>query len=523
MLPALEAAGAPLLSGQSPTNATSLPGTVSRRQLLLSAVFVFSVAFFVLISLAGFNHNDFMYAVAPAVWAQHGALYTDVPFVQAPLSLLVNASIAAISGNVNIFLPSRLLSILFVLLAVLLPVLSRSKIRNPELWVLYVALCLTNVYVTANSREIGNYSIALLFLSASIAAVHGPGPATWRGFASCAAIGLATSAKLYFALICPAVFLYVLLNERSARDPLVIAACALGFLVGFVPILFFLARDYQAFLRWNVHIHQTILSIRAPHIADSLQRIVPYARDFALLMSLPIVFAIVGALQAWRRGGADWRKECGKLILLVVAAVMAISPLWLFDQYLGPLAFLLFLFSAPWDAPSDKLRSRYVIFASVLLCVQSAIMAQWIVRVIQHGNLAVAQVLEAQSKARQIVMHDYRCERKLYSTEPLLLLENGVKYPPELAAGPFLMFIRGGAVAGTPKEFDLGAHLEQWNPDVVIWGYFLGSVAPNEIAVDRGIRDYATKHDFVVTSLGLLSGQDMQLGYRPGCKGAPGR
>jgi hypothetical protein len=520
MLPALEPAGAPVLSGQSPTNATSLPGAVSKRQLVLSAVFLFSVAFFVLISLAGFNHNDFMYAVAPAVWAQHGALYTDVPFVQAPLSLLVNASITAITGNVNIFLPSRILSILFVLLAVLLPVLNRSRIRNPEIWVLYVALCLTNVYVTANTREIGNYSIALLLLSASIAAVHGPGPAGWRGFASCAAIGLATSAKLYFALICPAVFLYFLLNEHSARDPRVVAACTLGFLAGFAPILFFLARDYQAFLRWNVHIHQTILSIRAPHLADSLRRIGPYARDFALLMSLPIAFVIIGAVQAWRRGGVEWREECGKLTLLAVAAVMAISPLWLFDQYLGPLALLLFLFSAPWDSASKKLRSRYVIFASALLCVQSVIMGQWIVRVIQHGNLAVVQVLEAQSRARQIVMHDYHCERKLYSTEPLLLLENGVKYPPELAAGPFLTFIRGGAVAGTPKEFDLDAHLKQWNPDVVIWGYFLASVAPNEIAVDRAIRDYATKNDFVVANLGLLSGQEMQLAYRPGCKDA---
>ena len=34
------------------------------------------------------DHNDFMYAVAPVVWSQGGNLYSEVPFVQAPLSII---------------------------------------------------------------------------------------------------------------------------------------------------------------------------------------------------------------------------------------------------------------------------------------------------------------------------------------------------------------------------------------------------------------------------------------------------
>ena len=213
---------------------------------------VVALVFFVLGNLAAFNHNDFMYALAPAVWAQDGALYTDVPFPQAPLSILFNSLLVKATGNVNFFLLGRIELMLFVLLAVLLPVLDRVKLRNFDIWALYVALCLTNLFVTADSGEIGNYSISLLCLSAAVTAFDRPGPAGWRGFLGCAAAGLATSAKLYFALLCPMLLLYFLLKERAARDPVVIAACGVGFLLGFAPVLYFFARDYQSFMRANI-------------------------------------------------------------------------------------------------------------------------------------------------------------------------------------------------------------------------------------------------------------------------------
>ena len=222
------------------------------RLIVSSAIGVVSLGVFVLSSLAPLNHNDFMYALAPAVWAQHGALYTDVPFVQAPLSILLNSLLVTISGDVNIALLGRVVSMLLVLLAVLLPVLGRAKRGDIDIWVLYVALCLTNLFIVSNAAEIGNYAIALLALSAAVTALQASGSVRWHGFAICACAGLATSAKLYFILLCPAFFVAFLLYDRAARDPVAIAACGLGFLVGLSPVLFFLARDYPGFLRWNV-------------------------------------------------------------------------------------------------------------------------------------------------------------------------------------------------------------------------------------------------------------------------------
>ena len=506
----------------APMNAM-FQGPVSRgRLIVLAALAVISLVFFVFSNLAALNHNDFMYALAPAVWAQNGALYTNVPYPQAPLSILFNSFLVAITGNVNIFLPGRVISMVLVLLAVLLPVLNRSKIKNIEIWLLYVALCLTNGFVTSNSREIGNYALSLLCLSAAITVINAPGSAMWRGVAAFALAGLAVSAKLYFIIICPALFLFFLLNERSARDPVVIAACGLGLLLGLAPILYFLARDYQSFLHWNVQFFQLILPLRLPDAGAVLLRITNAVAVFAVLMAIPIGFFIVAARKAWRHGGGELREKCAQLLLVVAACVMAISPVFLFEQYFGPLAFLLLLFSAPWNSTRDRTRVLYLIFGGAMFCMQCVIMAEMFVPdVIRDGKLAVAQVVEVQNKARQIVGSGYRCERKLYSTAPLFLLENEIKYPPELAVGPFLMFfLRGEVLARKGQDFDLDAHIKKWNPDIVIWGYHIGSRDPAEDEVDRFIRDYAVNHAFVVISLGQVDGHAIELGYRRGCKAA---
>ena len=115
-------------------------------------------------------------------------------------------------------------------------------------------------------------------------------------------------------------------------------------------------------------------------------------------------------------------------------------------------------------------------------------------------------------------MSNYRCQRKFYSAEPLFLLDSRVKYPRELVAGPFLLFVKGGNLAGTGQEFDLQGRIVQWNPDVVIWGYFLGAKASGEDGADRAIRDYALERKFQVVPIGFVDGHDLYLAYRSDCK-----
>jgi len=496
-------------------------GIVSPHRLVgYAAIAVVSLGSFVLSNLAALNQNDFMYAAAPAVWAQNGALYTDVPFPQAPLSILLNSLLVAITGNVNVFLFARIVSMGLVLLAILLPALDRSRVRDVEIWVLYVSLCLTNYFVISNSREIGNYALSLLCLSAAVTIVGASGSVKWRGFAAFMFIGLATSAKLYFIIIFPALFLYFLINERKARSPAVVVVFGAGLIVGLAPVLFFLARDYQAFWRWTIQFFQLIMPLRLTDAADGLRRIANMLLLFAALMAIPIGFFAAATWTAWRQGGVELREKSAQLLLLAATCAMAISPIILFGQYFGPLAFLLLLFCAPWRPSGDQIRLRYKIFAGAMLCLQAVIVVGIIgAGVSRDGDLVAVEVLKTQKAARQVVAGGYRCERKLYTTVPLFLLENDIKYPPELAAGPFLMiFLRGDSLVKKGLAFDIDQHINKWDPDIVIWGYFLGSHDAAEDAVDRSIRDYAISHSFAVASLGKVDGHEIELGYRTGCR-----
>ncbi len=501
-------------------SAKPLHGAVSaRRVAVLAVVIAVSLVLFVLSSLATLNPNDFMYAAAPAVWAQNGALYSDVPFPQAPLSMLLNSSLAAASGNVNIFLPGRILSMILAVAAVLVPVLSRDKVRNIEVWGLYVALCLTNLFIISNSGEIGNYSLSLLCVAAAVTAINAPGSPGLRGFLACAFAGLAVSAKLYFIILCPAFFLFFFLNERRAREPAVIAACALGFLVGLAPVLYFVARDYLSFWRWTIHFFQLILPLRLTP-ADAVFRIASAVMTFIILMAIPLGFFIAAAWQGWVHGGAELRRKVSEFLLLAAAAGMAISPIFVYEQYFAPLVLLLFLFSAPWSLGETRTRRLYLICAGALWCMQCVILAKQLGPNVIWNDNVVTQVRAVQMKARQVAVNDYRCERKLYTITPLFLLENEIKYPPELVAAPFLMLLlRGDVLAQKGEAYDLAAHMSKWNPDLVVWGYFIGSQNAAEDVVDRSVRDYATGHSFVVTRLGQVNGHEIELGYRPGCKG----
>ena len=283
---------------------------------------------------------------------------------------------------------------------------------------------------------------------------------TRHGFAACIFAGLATSAKLYFVFLCPALFLFFLVIDRTARDTKVVAACGLGFLLGFMPILYFLARDYQGFLHWNIRFFQMILPLRLTGAADALGRIANILVLFVTLMAIPIGFLAAALWRAWRSGGAELRERCAQLLLLAAACAMAVSPIFVFGQYLGPLAFLLLLFSAPWTLTGDRSRFFYLTFGGAMLGMQCIVMAAIVgPDLLRDRTLLVTQVLNAQHKARQIAVDGYGCERKFYSAAPLFLLENEIKYPPELAAGPFLMFfLRGGELAKKGEEFDLAAH-----------------------------------------------------------------
>ena len=495
---------------------------IASQPLSYRAVFAASLGAFLLICIEWFNVNDFMYGVSAAVWDQNGRLYTDVPFVQAPLSIILNLLVIKLLGTVDIFLFARIASILFVLGAVLVPPFLYKE-RPSAIWAIFIAVCLTNPYVHSNSREIGNYSFPLLCLSFAVTIIETRLflPRS-RGFLACAAIAIATSTKLYFAVMCPAIILLLLITEKEVRQPKNVAACLAGFSLGLSPILFFLIRDHQGFLKWTVYVFFDFLKTRESTMMGgvaSLTQALEASLQFLGQMLIPFGFTAIRLIEECRQPSGPYL-VVGRLVVLISAYVMAVAPGFVNDQYLAPLALLMFLFSVPGMSSSDLLRSRYIICFLVLFLTQIGIMLERGVTQYLNGSRGfdVVEAIRIKNRAHEIVDAGYKCERQFYSAEPLFLLDHRVRYPRELAAGPFLLFLGRRDLRKIGADFDVTNRIKQWKPDIVVWGYFVDSTTPAADEVDRIVRTYAVQQNFKVVPLGSFDQRDIYLGYRRGCR-----
>jgi hypothetical protein len=270
--------------------------------------------------------------------------------------------------------------------------------------------------------------------------------------------------------------------------------------------------DYQSFWKWNVYVHLVIKHVRELEGVSPATQIALTSLVFGAPLFVPIAFTLAVAIQQYRLCSSA--KLAGPLIAVLCAYLMAISPGTPFPGYFAPLAFLVLLFSVPWRQSSKTLRTPYIIFSTLLLCFQ----ATFIIILISNHGPALWQVVNIQSNARKIVDSNYKCDRRFYSAEPIFLLDNKVKYPRELAAGPFLLFLGRRALTEIGSEFDVTSRIKSWDPDVVIWGYFLDRESSEREEVDKAIRDYAIARRFKTQIIGNLVDREIYLAYRADCK-----
>ena len=224
------------------------------------AAFFMVLCIYILYNVSFLDNNDFMYAAAPLVWLQNGTLYRDVPFIQAPLIIIINLGIMKIFSAENVFVVSRVLSIVLVLAAVLTSAFALRRVKNPQFILLYILLCLSNSFILSNSREMGSYSQPLFLISIAFA-LQTLTIAPWkRGLFVGIAIGLATAAKLNFILIAPAFLLLLLLEVEWSWS--IVAWFCFGVFAGAMPLLYYLAVAFNALYEHAVRFHHLTLQAR---------------------------------------------------------------------------------------------------------------------------------------------------------------------------------------------------------------------------------------------------------------------
>jgi len=342
--------------------------TFGLRNALLSIRFGYLACLAVLLTLlhlstsSRFDHNDFMYAIAPL---RSGVLYTEVHYVQAPLGYywpkLINQAVPAHDW----YFALRELSVLFSAGALLL--LANVYLQSRANKLLFLALSCTDAYLIACALEVGSYSQPLFLLAAGIYLLKSVGNSKISMLVAGLSLGLAASYKINYILFAPALaFIALGKVERGdiARPLLRLFA---GFLTGFMPTLYFLLTQPDAFILHNVSFHAELTKAYRVMTGDAASNgLVTGFAEFWGLRNLSLFAALTFGVMSVRR---SWRRQDTELLCLMSCAALSILGTgYGFKQYFAPLAVLLCLWVAA-QAPigTDVIRRPLRALASPLL------------------------------------------------------------------------------------------------------------------------------------------------------------
>lgn len=478
--------------------------------LIVTVIFVYFVFCFTFL-----DNNDFMYSAAPVVWSQNGTLYRDVPYVQVPLTIFLNYGIMKLFSAENVFLVSRILSMVLVLVAVLFSAFAMRRTKEKEFILLYILLCLSNAYIVNNGVEMGSYSQPL-FLIAVALAVPTLGFAPWLGgLLAGVAVGLAATAKLNFLFVLPAFLLMVLMETKW--DKRIIVWFGIGSFAGMLPLFYYAALvDFGTLYQRLVRFHYLTLQAQGVDSLKSASQMLTRLAEFALLMAVPAGFLVLRLVD--HPSKEPWQARLPVLVFLGCGIVMAISPRTINPQYLAPLALFLLFFCLP-DLGTSPERKRviWVIGLTFFATQFSGILLQLAQRVLSEKNLAIVETVKMQKHAERIATTLKNCDKRLYTSQPLFLLSKDVKYPAELGAGPFMLALRGGKLRPEEVGVDIDTRLKEWAPNLLIYGFYADHNYGNFLEVDAKIQNYAQSHGFETVPLGTVTNRTVFIAYDKAC------
>jgi hypothetical protein len=513
--------------GHFVSNIRSLPLRVSRfttGQIWAAILLLSVVSIYFLFNIRRLDHNDFMYSAAPIVWSQNGgALYRDVPYVQAPLTFFLNLGIMKLFSIENVFMISRILSMVLVLAAVFCSAFALRRRKEPEFIFLYILLCLTNYYISTNSMEMGSYSQPL-FLTSVALAVPTLGLAPWLGsLLAGILLGLSVSAKLNFLFLLPAFLLLLLLEAEGSWRTAV--WFGIGAFFGILPLAYYAAVDFGSLFQNTVRFHYLVRQQIGFDLAHSAKQTLDELRGFAELMVVPAAFLVVRLVDQPLR--ERWRAGLLALSFLVCGTVMAVAGRTIFPQYLAPLAMLVMFFCLPdLGTPPERKRVLWIIGVT-FFAIQSSTLLLPAAKAVITGDLLMLKAVKIQRQAARIAATLNNCDRRFYSAEPLFLLTEDVKYPAELGAGPFLLALRGGLLKPEDVGVDIDARLKEWAPNLVIYGYYGPWQKNSQPAVpdfssfsevDDKIRNYANERGFETMPVGVVENETITIAYDKACR-----
>ncbi len=398
-------------------------------------------------SLFRLDHNDFMYSISAV---SPGDLYADVHYVQAPLGFYFWKLIGLLAPEGYKYLVFRLVSLSLIVLSVALVLLFIVK-DNPARIIFLLFVGASQSLVEAGA-EIGTYSLSLVLVAAGMVALgvfrDTRGSFFWSGLL----FSLAASAKLnHILLLVPlglwAIFICLNNRERRYRSQLV-AAVALGAIVGLAPIILEFVQAPEAFMLHNIYFHSELTNdMRGLSLFDSLRDLYRDLRQFGY-QHLTAVFLSIYALTGLVRK----YKYYGVFLLgnMATAMVMGVTPLVISPKYLAPASFFcalvtsfVFIHGSKWY----RTMFAWCVLPVLTLSVAGNILSLTVRAIAQGGRPDLIRVLdiqkELQTYAGRFNRQNAQCSDTMFSFAGALVIDSGFSPARHMEAGVFWYRLSG--------------------------------------------------------------------------------
>ncbi|HEY4343529.1 MAG TPA: hypothetical protein VGN05_04225 [Parvibaculum sp.] len=470
-------------------------------RFVTGALIVFAVSR-ALAALGSVNINDDMYVASASLFSRFG-LYSEIAYVQTPLSIYVYAALNFLFGPPHLFLAARLLSILLVFGAAGLAAATAFRLF-PRVYVFQTAfaLLLFNPHIYSNMKEIGSYALPLFFLAAACYLHIGRKQTNLSSLLIGLLIGLATASKLNFLTFGAAFALLYLLEAPTRR---LILPYATGVVIGLLPVAYYLLRDPQLFLFLNVQFHLITNTHRKLSAFDQLASVLKGSGAFVFyalpLFTLAATTIVLAGRQTIRQSDRSLKAP----ILFAAAVFAAAQPMVYFIQYWNAAALVLILFAVPFAA---SIADKNLAFKPVVLCSLSFLLvatilidSRFVVKQLNKHRYAPILVARAYADlekpvAAALAAHP-GCVTEILSASGVPAIGAGLPLSPGSAAGSFMFRVDENLRrANSPyrKFSDVGNYMTPHT--ALLTGLYKGSAKGGDY--EERMEAYAAANDFVL-------------------------
>ena len=391
-----------------------------------------------------FDHNDFMYSAAPQI---SGHLYTELAFVQAPMSYWLWKFVGSVGGDGYSYLVMRVTSA-SLSFAAILPWLS-VVIKNQNSRILLLFTFAANYYSMRSGYEIANYSVVAFFTSIGLVLLTYKN--TFKFFLSGIFLGISVSFKINFSLFFFCAIIYILMFHH--KKPIKLFLFTFGWFLGTLPVAYYIFTGFDDFVFFNILFHSDITNAaRGLTTSSSLKDIAKDIIKFATYHQILIFVVLLSFLLSnspnyklstnlkmylFQKSSTSWLVIIATCTSIAVAA----SPFIMFDQYLSYSSLLLCVLAAKLvDDMENKYRKPLsqvlIILFGFILVFNTAVMMQRDNAVQGHFSARnyINELIASESSG---LLANHRCNRVMFTLSGSLALDTNIELAKIAIGGPF--------------------------------------------------------------------------------------